>query len=220
MGLVIVPLMAGLFGARASTGVLLPVLIIADVMAVVYYRRHVEWRFIFLLLPWTVAGIIIAMITGNQINEKQFSIILTTIIIIMLVLMILKDIRKKSEGKIPDNHVFSGIMGTAGGFATMIGNSAGPIFTIYFLAMRIPKREFIGTGAWFFLIINLGKVPLHIFSWETINPETLKLSLSTFPFIFLGVLAGIYLVKLFPEKVYRYFVIIATLASSLFLVIK
>ena len=219
IGLATIPIMAGIFGARASTGVLLPILIMADAMAVVYYRRHVEWRFIILLLPWVAAGIIIALITGNMINENQFRIVLTTMVIIMLVLMILGDIRKNRQTKVPDNHIFAGLMGIAGGFATMIGNSAGPVFTLYFLSMKLPKKEFIGTGAWLFLIVNIFKVPLHIFSWETISIESARLSLITLPVIAAGILTGIYLVRLFPEKVYRYFVIIATIASSFFLFI-
>jgi uncharacterized membrane protein YfcA len=138
----------------------------------------------------------------------------------MLILMIVNDLKRKTDGEVPDHHLFAGLMGIAGGFATMIGNSAGPIFTLYFLSMKLPKKEFIGTGAWFFLIVNICKVPLHIFSWETINSGTLQFSLIALPIIAIGFLTGIYLVKLFPEKIYRYFVIIATIVASLFLIIN
>lgn len=220
IGLVIVPLMALVFGARESTGILLPMLIMADIMAVAYYRKFAEWRFIFMLLPATVAGIIIGLITGNNINARQFSAILSAIVILMLLMMILNDILKKKDGNIPDNKGFAAIMGVSGGFATMIGNSAGPLFNLYFLAMRMPKKEFIGTGAWFFLIVNITKLPLHIFSWHTITKDSILVSLSALPAIAAGIIAGIYLVKLFPEKVYRYFVIIATVVSAVALFLK
>ncbi|MFO7755447.1 MAG: sulfite exporter TauE/SafE family protein [Bacteroidales bacterium] len=220
IGLVIVPVMALVFGARESTGILLPMLIMADIMAVIYYRKFAEWRFIFMLLPATVAGIITGLITGNNINARQFSIILSTIVMLMLVMMILNDILKKKNGNIPDNKGFAAIMGVSGGFATMIGNSAGPVFNLYFLAMRMPKKEFIGTGAWFFLIVNITKVPLHIFSWHTITTDTILISLTTLPAIATGIIAGIYMVKLFPEKIYRYFVIITTVVSAVALFLK
>lgn len=214
IGLATVPVMAYIFGARASTGIFLPMLIIADIMAVIYYRHNVEWRYIILLLPWTVIGIFIALITGNNINENQFRYILTVVVIIMLVLLLLNDMRKKTPGVVPDNHYFAAVMGIAGGFATMIGNSAGPVFSLYFLSMNLPKKEFIGTAAWFFLIINVGKMPLHIFSWHTISMQTFLLGISTLPLIALGIIGGIYFAKLFTERAYRIFVIIATCISA------
>jgi uncharacterized protein len=96
----------------------------------------------------------------------------------------------------------------------MIGNSAGPVFTLYFLAMRLPKKEFIGTGAWLYLIINTSKLPLQAVVWKNITWNFLILDLISVPFIALGILIGIRIVKLFPEKVYRYFVIGTTLVTS------
>ena len=219
IGIAIVPALALIFGAKESTGVLLPMLITADIMAVVYYRSHAVWRHILRILPWVALGILIAVITGKMINEDQFRIVLLSVVWIMLILMVLNDLRKKKGGEIPENQIFASSMGLAGGFATMIGNSAGPVFTLYFLAMRLTKNEFIGTGAWLYLIMNTSKLPLHIFIWKTISVNSIILNLVAIPVIALGIFAGIYIVKLFPEKVYRYFVIITTIISSVFLFI-
>jgi uncharacterized membrane protein YfcA len=219
IGLSIVPAMALIFGAKESTGVLLPMLIIADIMAVLYYRSHAVWKHILRILPWVAVGILAALITGNMINDNQFRIVLLTVVWIMLILMILNDFRKNRGKEIPENHLFASLMGLAGGFATMIGNSAGPVFTLYFLAMKLPKKEFIGTGAWLYLIMNSGKLPLQIFVWKTISINSLYLNIMSIPVIALGILIGIKIVKLFPEKVYRYFVIITTLVASVFLFI-
>jgi len=219
ISLAAIPVMALIFGAKESTGVLLPMLIIADIMAVLYYRRNAVWKHILRILPWVAAGILIALITGNLINAKQFRIVLLTVVWIMLILMILNDLRKTKGTDIPENHIFASLMGLAGGFATMIGNSAGPVFTLYFLAMRLPKKEFIGTGAWLYLIMNTGKFPLQMFVWKTINVNTLLLNLISVPIIAGGIILGIYIVKLLPEKVYRYFIIVTTLIASIFLFI-
>ena len=219
IGIAIVPALALIFGAKESTGVLLPMLITADIMAVVYYRSHAVWRHILRILPWVALGILIAVITGKMINENQFRIVLLSVVWIMLILMVFNDLRKKKGGEIPENQIFASSMGLAGGFATMIGNSAGPVFTLYFLAMRLTKNEFIGTGAWLYLIMNTSKLPLHIFIWKTISVNSIILNLVAIPVIALGIFAGIYIVKLFPEKVYRYFVIITTIISSVFLFI-
>jgi uncharacterized membrane protein YfcA len=217
LGLSIIPVMALIFGAKESTGVILPMLIAADIMAVIYYRRNAVWKHILRILPWVTLGIIVALVTGNLINNNQFRIIMISIVWIMLVLMIFNDLRKKDETFLPENKFFGGSMGFAGGFATMIGNSAGPVFTLYFLAMKLPKKEFIGTSAWLYLIMNTGKLPLQSLVWKNINLSSLTLGLITIPVIALGIFLGIHIVKLFPEKAYRYFVIITTLASSVLL---
>jgi uncharacterized membrane protein YfcA len=218
-GLATVPAMALIFGAKESTGVILPMLIAADIMAVIYYRRNAVWKHIFKILPWVAAGIIIALVTGNLINNNQFRIVMLSVVWIMLILMVVNDLWKKESDEIPHNMLFGSLMGFAGGFATMIGNSAGPVFTLYFLAMRLPKKEFIGTGAWLYLIMNTGKLPLQILVWKNITLTSLIPGLIAIPFIALGIFLGIRIVNLFSEKVYRYFVIVTTIGSSLLLLL-
>ncbi|MFC2080043.1 sulfite exporter TauE/SafE family protein [Bacteroidota bacterium] len=218
VGLIIVPLMAGVYGAKASTGIVLPMLILADIMAVIYYRKNVSWKYIKKLIPWAFVGIVIGVITGELIDENNFRWLLGGIIILMLFVLIINDIRKSE--KIPDNRIFASGMGLSGGFATMVGNAAGPVFSIYLLAMRLPKKEFIGTGAWFFFIINLSKVPFHLFTWETINGKTLLADIILFPVIAIGMYAGIKIVNLLPEKIYRYFVIGMTLLAAIMMLLS
>jgi uncharacterized membrane protein YfcA len=218
-GLTAVPLMALIFGAKESTGVILPMLITADIMAVIYWRRHAVWKYIIVILPWVALGIVAALITGNMINNNQFRILLLTIVWIMLILMVLNDIRKKDDSTLPQSKIFSSLMGFTGGFATMIGNAAGPVFTLYFLSMRLPKKEFIGTSAWLYFIMNTGKFPLQALVWRNITLSSLIPGLIAIPVIALGIFSGIRIVKMFPENVYRYFVIATTIATSVLLFI-
>lgn len=216
-GLAAVPLMALIFGAKESTGVILPMLIAADIMAVLYWRRHAVWKYILVILPWVAIGIVTALVTGNIINNNQFRILLLTVVWIMLILMVVNDLRKKNEENVPHTRIFSILMGFTGGFATMIGNAAGPVFTLYFLSMRLPKKEFIGTSAWLYFIMNTGKLPLQIVVWKNISIASLIPGLISIPVIALGIWLGIRIVHLFPENVYRYFVIATTIATSLLL---
>lgn len=219
-GLTAVPLMALIFGARESTGVILPMLITADIMAVVYWRRHAVWKHILVILPWVATGIVTALITGNLVNDNQFRILLLSIVWIMLILMVLNDFRNKGdENRVPENRMFSSLMGFTGGFATMIGNAAGPVFTLFFLSMRLNKKEFIGTSAWLYFIMNTGKLPLQVLVWKNITLNSLVPGAIAIPVIALGIFIGIRIVKLFPENVYRYFVIITTIATSVLLLL-
>jgi uncharacterized protein len=169
------------------------------------------------ILPWVAAGIFTGMVVGNRISSVQFRVVMVSVVWVMLALMVINDIRKKSDSGLHGNLPFTAFMGLTGGFATMIGNSAGPVFTLYFLSMKLKKNEFIGTGAWLYLLMNTGKLPLQAFVWRNITAGSLLLDLVSLPFIAGGIFLGIYIVKLFPEKVYRYFVIITTLVTSVLL---
>ena len=215
VGLMVVPLMANVFGGRPSVGILLPILVFADVLAVTYYSRHAEWKHIIRLLPWVLIGIAVGVLIGQIISDNVFNRLLAILVLTGIVLMILQDIRKKVD--VPDKWWFSIGLGLLGGFVTMIGNSAGPIMALYLLSMRLPKNIFIGTGAWLILIINLVKVPIHIGIWKTITVQSLLFDVIMIPAIALGALLGIWLVKFFPEKAYRIFIIATTLFSALLL---
>jgi uncharacterized membrane protein YfcA len=119
----------------------------------------------------------------------------------------------------PENPLFAYFMGIVAGFSTMLGNLAGAFTNIFFLATRIPKNEIIGTTAWLYLIINVFKTPFHIFSWETIDLETLKLNLILTPIVVIGFFVGLKIVHLFSEKLYRRFLLIATLIGAIFILI-
>lgn len=215
-GLMIVPIMAGIFGGKLSVGIVLPMLIFADVFAVSYYHRHANWRYILLALPWAVVGVVTATIFGNSLDDEAFKVFIAVVILFGIGLMLFQDFYLSTK-KIPDNWYFASVLGLAGGFTTMIGNAAGPVMSLYLLSMHLPKNIFIGTAAWFFLIINVIKVPFHIFSWGTITHQTLMVDLFGVPAILLGVYVGIKVVRLFPEKVYRYFILFSTVLSALFL---
>ena len=218
VSLIVVPTLAIIFGGKASTGILLPMLMMADLFGVGYYHRHAEWKYLWKLLPWAFAGVGIALWIGQIVNDKWFKNIIAILVFVCIALMLLKD-RNKDKNLFPDTWWFASAMGILGGFATMIGNVAGPIFAIYLLAMHLPKNAFIGTGAWFFLIINFTKFPLHIFIWKTINWNTLTLDVLLLPGIAAGAFLGVWLVKKFSDKLYRTFVFIITALSALLLLI-
>ena len=215
-GLMVVPIMAGIFGGRESVGIVLPMLIVADVFAVTYYNRHANWNYVIKLVPWALTGIIAGLIFGNNINDDTFKEAIAILVIVGIVLMVWQDLSRKKIN-IPDKLWFAALLGILGGFTSMVGNAAGPIFALYLLSMRLPKNNFIGTGAWFFFILNLMKIPFHIFVWHTVQWDSLALNLISVPAIVLGAFIGVIAVKWIPEKGYRIFIIVSTIIASLFL---
>jgi len=214
-GLMMVPIMAYVFGGRPSTGLVLPMLIFADIFAVRYYHRHAQWGHIVRLIPWAAAGVLVGVFVGARVSEAAFKTIMAVIIFIGIAVMIWRDLRKLES--LPDQRWTAPLTGSTGGFATMMGNAAGPIMSLYLLAMRLPKLNFIGTAAWFFFLINVFKVPFHVLSWKTISLQTLALNLAMAPALIGGLYLGIKIVKVIPEKAYRILVIVTTTAAAAFL---
>jgi uncharacterized membrane protein YfcA len=217
VGLMVVPILANAFGGRPSVGLLLPILIFADVFAVTWYNRHAEWKHILRLLPWALAGIVAGTLIGKLISDTSFNRLLAAMVILGIVILVWRDIRS-DRMRIPESWWFAAGLGLLGGFATMIGNAAGPVMALYLLSMRLPKNNFIGTGAWFFFIVNLSKVPLHVWSWKTITVESFLLDVMMIPAIAAGAFLGIGVVRLLPEKVFRIIIMGTTLLSAMLLI--
>ena len=214
MGMFAVPVMAAVFGGKTSVGLVLPLLSMADVFAVSYYNRHAEWKYVWRLLPAAILGVGIGIWVGFVVDDEAFKGLIAIIIISSLVLMVVQEYVALPD-KLVGSWGVASLFGVLGGFSTMIGNAAGAIMAVYLLATRIPKNSFIGTTAWFFMIINLFKFPFHIFVWGTISWKSFLLDLAALPAITVGVFAGIQIVKFIPEKTFRYFVIVMTFVISL-----
>lgn len=218
VSMIVVPALAFIFGARQSTGVLLPILMMADIFGVAYYRRHANWTHLLKIIPWAIVGLLLALWVGKMINDEQFKDLIAILVFLSIGLMLWQDKRKRSHLS-PENWWFSASMGILGGFATMIGNVAGPVFAIYLLAMHLPKNSFIGTSAWFFLIVNFSKFPLQFFVWNNISLATLMVDLAALPGVALGTVLGFRLVKLIPEVAFRNAVMAITALSAILLLV-
>jgi len=208
-----VTLMAMVFGGKGSTGVVLPLLCVADIAAVIYYKRHVKWQYFFRLIPWMLVGILVGVWVGNLLDEVLFRKIMAAIILVTIVMVLLIEFRLQQV--IPDNRLLATSTGLLAGFTTMIGNLAGAFANVYFLAMRAPKNDFIGTTAWIFLCINLFKFPFQVWVWKNIHLNTLSTDLILLPILAAGFAVGIKLIGMLDERLFRKVVIVLTVIGGL-----
>lgn len=216
--LMIVPFMAMAFGAKESTGVILPMLCMADIIAVAYYKRIADWKIVAKLLPTAILGFFLAIGVDNLIPAGQFRQLMGWTLMLALIVMLWSEIFGK-ENRWMHKWWYAALFGLLGGFTTMIGNAAGPVMSVYLLSMRKEKMEYIGINAWFFLVVNLLKVPLQAFVWENITWQSFSLNLLMLPVIGIGAFLGISIVKLFPEKAFRRFVLAVTIISVILMLI-
>ena len=214
LAILTIPLLAMTFGAKPSTGLMLPVLCFADIIGVSYYKRKAEWRYIIRLLPTAIVGFFLAVWVDHLIPAAAFKHLLGACLALVLAVMLWSQWHGK-ENMLVDNWWYGPLFGLLGGFTTMIGNAAGPVMAIYLLSVRMPKLAFVGTNAWFFLCVNFLKLPLQIFVWDNISLTTLAIDAYTIPFVLVGAYLGIRLVRFLPEKEFRIFTTVVTIISVL-----
>lgn len=213
-----VTLMAIVFGGKASTGIVLPLLCSADIMAVIYYHRHAQWPLFWKLIPWMMAGILIGVFIGKDLNEVLFRRVMAIIIMLTVIIMLVMEFRKTII--VPSNKIFTAGMGLASGFTTMLGNLGGAFSTIFFLAMQVTKNSFIGTAAWVFLAMNFFKLPFQVFYWKNITVSTLLTDVLLLPALVAGFWAGLKIVAKIKDDRYRKLVIVLTLIGAVFIFLK
>ena len=213
-----VMLMAMAFGSKRSTGIVLPLLCIADVAAVYWYRRHAQWDHVRKLIPWMLIGVFLGLWVGLYMDELLFRRVMAAIIIATIGIVLWMEGYRK--GEVPHNPVFVAGTGLASGFTSMIGNLAGAFANLYFLAIKTPKNGFIGTSAWLFLIMNLFKLPLQAFYWKNIDADGLRTDLRLLPALGLGFLAGTHIVSRIRDDSYRRMVMLLTFAGSIVMMLR
>lgn len=213
-----VTIMALVFGSKSSTGIVLPLLCVADIAAVIYYHRHAQWDHFWKLIPWMAIGILFGVFIGKDMNEALFRKFMAVIILITIAIVLFMEYRKSQA--IPTHPLFAISTGLTAGFTTMLGNLAGAFSNLYFLAMRLPKNSFIGTASWIFLIMNWFKLPFQIFYWKNITFHSIKIDLILFPTLFIGFWLGVKLVGKFQEEKFRKIVMTLTLIGSMLMLLR
>lgn len=202
-----------LFGARDSTGVVLPMLIVGDLLAVIAFRQHARWEYIRRLLLPAITGIVIGWALMGRISDAAYKPVVGTIILFLTALQLLRLWQPHLYDKAPHQLWFAWLMGLLAGVTTMLANAAGPIMALFFIAVSLPKFELVGTSAWFFLIVNVFKVPFSA-QLGLIHGMTLLFNLLLFPLIALGIFTGQRLMRIIPQSWFEALLLLfATIAS-------
>jgi len=199
VSLVHVLIFAYVFGAKASTGIVLPMLIAGDTIAMLMFGQHADWSYVRRMLPPAIVGVLGAWLLMDVMSEVYYRPTIGCIILGLAVLQILRMFREQWFIHVPHSRWFAWTMGILVGVTTMLANAAGPVFGLFLLAIGLPKKEFVGTAAWFFLLLNVIKIP---FSWNLglIRSDTLALNLLLLPGIYLGLVAGTAVAKRIRQR--------------------
>lgn len=213
LGILAVGIYANVLPARMATGVVLPLLIFADIFAFVVYRKNLEWKRVGRLLPWALGGLVLGWLALGRVDDRQTARLVGGIIAAMLGLHLWRRWQNPAAVAAHAPAWFGPMMGLLAGLTTMIANAAGPVMVLYLLAMRLGKLEFLGTGAAFFLLINWIKVPF-IAQLGLINASSLTLNLWLLPAVAVGALLGRPVVERVKQHVFEQAALALTAAAA------
>lgn len=190
LGVVAVALFALALPARESTGALLPLLLLGDVLAVLLYRRHADWRRLGRLLPWVAGGVALGALVLGRVDDVQVRrLIGLTLLVVLATALVQRRLRRAAEHVPPEARWLVPVVGVLAGALTMVANAAGPLMSLYLLAAGLPVLSFLGTSAWFFLVVNAFKLPFSV-GLGLITGPSLVLAVLTSPAVLIGAHLG------------------------------
>lgn len=226
---------AAVLPARESTGVLLPILIAGDVLAVLTYRRHAHWPTLWRLFPAVAGGVVVGTVFLMWADD---AVVRTSIGAILLMMAAVTLWRRRAavdgadgadgadEADVADeaepsrrSRLKAPSYGVLGGFTTMVANAGGPVMSMYLLSAGFQKLSFLGTSAWFFLIVNTSKVPFSA-GLGLIDAHSLLLDAALVLFVIPGALIGKAAVHRINQRLFEQLVIGATVLGGLQLLLR
>lgn len=214
LAVVAVAIFAMVLPAKQSTAAILAVLIVGDLVAVWHYRHDADWALIRRLLPAVLPGLVIGSLFLGLVGDQTLRRSIGGVLLVLLLLQLA--VRWRAAGVTSDAHHHPAAAwgaGTAAGFATMTANAAGPVMTLYLSASGIDKRRFVGTNAWFFLVVNLAKVPFSVGLGLLHLDDAARAGLLA-PLVLLGGLLGYATVRRISQRGFDIAVLVASAVAA------
>ncbi|MGC0378976.1 sulfite exporter TauE/SafE family protein [Streptomyces sp. SAI-229] len=209
---------AAVLPAKASTGVLLPILIAGDVLAVLTYRRHAHWPTLWRLFPAVAAGVVVGTLFLVWADDGIVRSSIGVILLLMAGVTVWR--RRTAEAEEEPDKVTTRAgrakarsYGVLGGFTTMVANAGGPVMSMYLLSAGFRKLGFLGTSAFFFLIVNTSKLPFSA-GLGLIDADSLLLDAALVLFVVPGAFLGKWAVNRIDQRLFERLVIAATVVGG------
>jgi uncharacterized membrane protein YfcA len=211
--------------SKQASGLVLPLLIFGDVVAVFSYRKHTQWRYLWRLFPWTAVGVVLGYFTMGRISDHAVRILIGWIIVSLVTLSFWRKYLSGRTEQSPTEEQgaafhwsVGAVIGMTAGFITLIANAAGPLMAIYLVAMRLPKMEYVGTAAVFFLLLNLFKVPFMV-DLGLITTTSFGFNLALAPAVLLGAVAGRWLLVRVNQNLFEQLVLSLSAVGGILLIL-
>lgn len=214
-----VAIFASVLPARASTAAILMVLIVGDLIAVWNYRRDCDVPLLRSLVPSVLPGLVLGSMFLALVDDGVLRRAIGVLLLAMVALQLLVNARRDRLGALAHGKAAAAAAGAGAGFATMTANAAGAVMTVFLVAKRVDKVAFVGTSAWFFLGINLAKLPfsigLGLLDWA----DVLR-ALALAPLVGIGAWLGVHTIRRISQRAFETSVLAASAVSALALLVR
>jgi uncharacterized membrane protein YfcA len=206
--------------SKQASGLVLPLLIFGDFVAVFAYRKHTQWRYVWRLFPWTGLGVVLGYFALGRISDHTAKSLIGGIIVSLAALSFWRTyISVPIEQRTAALHwSVAALIGVIAGFITLVANAAGPLMAIYLVAMRLPKMEYVGTTAVFFMLLNLFKVPFMA-NLGLITLQSFGFNLMLAPAVLLGAVAGRWMLMRINQKLFEQMVLVLSALGGILLLL-
>jgi len=225
LGVVAVPLMGAVMPPQHMLGVMLPILIVADILSNLHHLRAYEWRLLRPLLAGAVAGVVLGSAAFWLLRrsdparfQRSLSILIGAICLVFVAVQAY-GLTGRRVPTLPPHPASSAGVGALAGFVSTLSHAAGPLVTLYLLQEKVEKRRLVGTLVFFFLFVNVAKVPTFV-ALKTINGSTLRDSVWVLPLIPLGTFAGAWLNRRVPERPFVLILYAAAVVTAGSMIVK
>ncbi|MHB1111459.1 MAG: sulfite exporter TauE/SafE family protein [Devosia sp.] len=199
LGMVAVPMLALVMPPRDAAGMMLPLLLVMDVIAIWTYRKDADWHILKIMLPGAFVGTLLGWALWSVVSDAMV-LLFVGVITLLFVLDSLLPLRKQLEG-LPPSKPWGGFWGGFAGFTSFVSHTGGPPFQIYVLPRRLPPVIYSGTTAFFFAAVNTAKLIPYLFLGQ-LSVTNLTIGLILTPVAIIGVLLGVFLVRRISVKLF------------------
>ncbi len=216
LGALATPLMALVMPADQVIGLVLPILMVADVFAVASLWKRWDWRLIVLMLPGAVIGVTIGTYFITNAPTATLKLALGIIVLLFALYKIFETrLFNQLTYEAKDWHgVFAG---TVAGFSSALAHTGGPPISIYLLMRRVPTHAFNATSALFFAIINWVKVPYYIYA-QLFDIQQMRSLIWLLPLLPLGVWGGKWAADKVSREVFERVIVVLLVVTALLLI--
>lgn len=205
--------------SKQASGLILPLLIFGDLVAVLSYRTHTQWRYVWKLMPWTAGGVVLGYFALGHISDRTARIMIGVIIVSLCALGYWRRYAGvRSEESERWHWMLAAALGVTAGFVTLVANAAGPLMALYLIAMRLPKMQFVGTAAVFFMVLNLFKVPFMV-NLGLITAQSFKFNLLLAPAVLLGAVVGRWALVRINQQLFENLVLALSAIAGILLIV-
>lgn len=214
LSLIFSTLMAAVLPAKEAVALVLLLLITGDLFALRFYRQHADWPTMKRLMPAVAPGLLLGTWLLNAVSAAQIRPVLAFMVFGLLLIELVRMTGLLS--RLHRHPAFALAVGSGVGVATVVGNAAGPLMALFLILNGLDKRQFMGTSAWFFFVVNVLKVPLLLYI-GLMQPQVWFSALPLLPFVVVGALLGRRALDLLPQRVFVVLVLAGAFSSALYL---